>query len=169
MCKRKWYSIVFFFTLIFHSGWAQTFNQKENAVYIYNFVKNTEWVQKKSPYIIGVIGETPVENELKNIFAKKNIPIVIKHITILESKSVDVILVAESSSKSLKEIHKLTEKLPILIITEKPDLNYSGACLSLFMDEDDDFKTKYQLSPFNLRSRGLVMNQQIINNAILVR
>ncbi len=169
MCRKISYSIVFFFTLIFYSGWAQTFNQKENAVYIYNFVKNTEWIQKKTTCIIGVIGDTPVENELKSILAKKNISIIIKHISLLETKSVDVILVAESSSKSLKEIHKLTEKLPILIITEKPDLNYSGACVSLFMDEDDDFKTKYQVSPFNLRSRGLVMNQQIINNAILVR
>jgi hypothetical protein len=163
------YTIVCCFVLLYQVGWAQTFNQKENAVYIYNFVKYTQWPQKKTSFIIGIIGDTPVENELKSLLAKKNNSIIVKKITIAETKNVDVIIVSESSSRTLKEIQKETAKFPILIITEKPDLNYSGACISLFMDEDDDFKTKFQVSPFNLRSRGLLLNPQIMNNAILVR
>jgi hypothetical protein len=161
--------IITFFTLITFSGWSQSFNQKENAVYIFNFIKYTEFSQKKSNIIIGIIGSTKVESELKNLLSKKSSTITVKHISESEAKSVDVIVIAESSSKSIKEVQNQTAKLPILIITEKPDLNYSGACISLFMDEDDDFKTKFQVSPFNLRSRGLTLASQIINNAVLVR
>ena len=156
-------------TLLCFKSWGQSFNQKENAVYIFNFIKYTEFSQKKTNLIIGVIGSTKVEAELKTLLTKKASPITVKHITEADSKNVDVILIAESSSKSIKEVQNQTAKLPILIITEKPDLNYSGACISLFMDEDDDFKTKFQVSPFNLRSRGLTLAPQIINNAVLVR
>ncbi len=162
---------ILLFTLLFSTfiSWGQSFNQKENAVYIFNFIKYTEFSQKKSNLIIGVIGSTKVEAELKTLLAKKSSLITVKHIGEAESKNVDVIIIAESSSKSIKEVQNQTAKLPILIITEKPDLNYSGACISLFMDEDDDFKTKFQVSPFNLRSRGLILAPQIVNNAVLVR
>jgi hypothetical protein len=150
-------------------GRCQSFNYKENAVYIFNIVKNTTFTTAKSSITIGVLGNSPIEAELKTLLAKKGTSYILKHITPTEVTNVDVIIVALSASKNLKEIQTNTAKLPILIITEKADLNYNGACISLFMDEEDDYKTKYQLSPFNLRARGLTMNQLIINNAILVR
>ena len=169
MRLRLNYIIASIFILFVFSGWSQSFNQKENAVYIFNFIKYTEFPQKKTNLIIGVIGTSKIEPELKTLLTKKASTITVKHISEAEAKTVDIIVIAESASKSLKEIQNQTSKLPILIITEKPDLNYSGACISLFMDEDDDFKTKFQVSPFNLRSRGLILAPQIINNAVLVR
>ena len=163
------YLLLFFITLISLIGRSQTFNYKENAVYIFNIVKNTTFPTSKTAITIGVFGNSPIEAELKTLLAKKGTTYVLKHITLKELKNVDVIILANSSSKNLKEIQTTTAKLPILIIPEKADLNYNGACISLFMDEDDDYKTKYHLSPFNLRSRGLSMNQLIINNAVLLR
>jgi len=168
MKKITLYSV--FLTLFFPSVlFGQTFNQKENAVYIYNFIKNTEFPVKKATIIIGVFGTTGVEAELKTLLSNKSANYIIKKITIENVKAVDVIIVAKSSTKNLKAINTATAKLPILIITEQEDQNYAGSCISLFMDEDDDFKTKYQLSPFNLRTRGLTLSSTLINNAILVR
>ena len=163
------YLLLFWIVLISSFGRSQSFNYKENAVYIYNILKNTNFPFTKNSITIGVIGNTSVEAELKNLLSKKGTLFSIKNITLAEVQTVDVIILGSSSSKKIKEIQSKTAKLPILIITEKEDLNYSGACISLFMDEDDDYKTKYQLSPFNLRSRGISMNPLIVNNAVLVR
>lgn len=148
------------------------YDYKENAVYIYNFIKYTEWPSDKDNIVIGVIGYTPFVPEFRRLLLKKknsNINITIKYIKPSEVSNVNVVLVASGSSEKLKDIHSLTSKLPILIITEKGDLNRQGACISLFIDEDDDFKTRYQLSLRNCRARGLAVSEQILSNAILVR
>lgn len=167
--KRLRYSILFILFMGCLSAVQQSFNYKENAVYIYNFIRYTEFPEKKTAISIGVFGNSPVENELKTLLTQKKTGYTVKHIALQDIKSVDVIVVAESASKNLKEIQKGTDKLPILIITEKPDLNYSGACISLYMDEEDNYKTKFQVSPFNLRSRKLTVSQQILTNAEIVR
>ena len=171
ICMKKLSIYLLFLVLVLSSKFAysQSFNYKENAVYVFNFVKYTQWPESKTTITVGIIGNSPIEGELKTLLSKKGAQFVVKHITISDVKNVDVIIVSENSSKSLKEIQKATDKLPILIITEKPDLNYSGACISLYMDEDENYKTKYQISPFNLRSRKLIVSQQLLSNSELVR
>lgn len=148
------------------------YDYKENAVYIYNFIKYTEWPAEKDNIVIGIIGYTPFVPEFRKLLLKKknsNMNISIKYIKPSEVNTVNVVLIASGSSEKLKDIHAITSKLPILIITEKGDLNRQGACISLFIDEDDDFKTRYQLSLRNCRARGLAVSEQILSNAILVR
>lgn len=167
--KHKHLSFLILILFFTQNLLGQKFNYKENAVYVYNFIKYTQWPEGKTTITIGVIGNSPIETEIKNLLSKKGNNYNVKSITITEANSIDVLIISENSTKSLKEIQKLTSKLPILIITEKPDLNYLGACISFYMDEDDHYKTKYQISPFNLRNRKLIVSQQLLNNAELVR
>ena len=80
-----------------------------------------------------------------------------------------MIIVTKSASDKLKQIELLTAQLPILIITEKENMGRLGACISFTIDEDNDYKTEYQLSIRNCKQRGLSVNEQILNNAILIR
>ncbi len=165
-------TIIIFTNLFANKSYCQNFDYKENSVYIYNFIKYTNWSQKKSNLQIGIIGNTPVEDELKALIAKKknsSINYNIKHISILESKECDVVIIAKSASDELKKVDKLTTNLPVLIITEKQNMSHLGACISFFIDEDKDYKTEYQLSIRNCRLRGLVLSEQILNNAVLIR
>ncbi len=148
------------------------YDYKENAVYVYNFIKYTDFPSGKDNISIGVIGYTPFVPEFRRLLLKKkssNLSITLKYIKPSESNTVDVVLIAVGSSDKLRDVHLLTNKLPILIITEKGNLSRQGACISLFIDEDDDFKTRYQLSIRNCNARGLQISEQILNNAILVR
>ena len=154
------------------NSYAQNFDYRENSVYVYNFIKYTVWPQKKNTIQIGVVGDSPIEEELKLLLAKKqnsNINYAIRKVGTEEAKKVDVLIISKSSSAALKTIEKETGKLPILIITEKENMGRFGACISFFTDEDNDYKTEYQLSLRNCKARGLIVNEQIQNNAVLIR
>lgn len=151
---------------------GQGFDYKENAVYIYNFIKYTDWAGKKNEVQIGIIGNTPEEAELRNLVSRKktsNLILSIRNITASEAKNVDVVLVANSAAADTKLIDKSTEHQPILIVSEKENQNRFGACISFFIDEENNFKTEYQLSMRNCKLRGLKINEQILNNAVLTR
>jgi hypothetical protein len=151
---------------------AQKYNNSELATYVYNFIKFSTWPDKKTNFEVGFVGNTALEAELKSLIAKKknsSINISIKNIKSTESKSVDVVILANASSSEMKAINALVETAPVLVITEKKDLGRMGACISFFIDEDDEFKTKYQLSTRNCKAKGITVSEQIVNNAVLVR
>ncbi len=167
--------IVLFFLCSFLGvkGMAQqSYNFKQNSVYIYNFIKYTEWASRKSTIVVGIVGSTPVEEELKSLINHKKSPglsLVIKRVSVEEAKKCDVLVVAQSAIEELKALAKVTDKLPILVITERPNMSRYGACISFTINEDEDFKTEYQLSLKNCKARGLKISDQIKNNAELMR
>jgi hypothetical protein len=154
------------------NAYSQSFDYKENSVYIYNFIKYSIWSPQKTNIQVGVIGNSPVESELKNLLNKKksgNINYSIKNINLSESKSVDVIIISSSSADLVKKVDKLTSRLPILIISEKENQCHQGACISFTINEDNNYKTEYQLSLRNCKLRGIGIGEQILNNALLTR
>ena len=154
------------------SAYGQSFDYRENSVYIYNFIKYTEWPQKKTTIQIGVLGNSPVEDEFKNLLnKKKNGPIsyTVRNISPGDAKFCDVVIISRNASGKMKEIEQATNHQPILLITEKENMSRVGACISFFTDEDNENKTMYQLSLKNCKSRGLTVNEQILANAILIR
>jgi hypothetical protein len=166
-------AILFFIVVISAvKAYSQQFDYVENAVYIYNFIKYTSWPQKNKHIHIGIIGNTPVEAELKKLFSKKtnsNVTFSIRRITQAEAANENVIIIAADASGQIKEIAKITEGAPILIITEKDNMGRFGACISFYIDEDNDYKTGYQLSIRNCTSRRLSVTEQMRENAVLTR
>ncbi len=153
-------------------GYGQSFDYKENSAYVFNFIKYISWPAKKSEITVGVVGKSPIEGELREVVSRKknsSFNLIIKNIEPAESRSVDVVIVSEKANAYLKEINDLTRNLPILIISEKGNQSRLGACISFFMDDENNFKTEYQLSMHNCRARGLTVGEQILNNAILTR
>ncbi len=121
---------------------------------------------------IGIIGNTPLEEELRKLCSKKASSAVsynVKKINVADAKNMDAVIVAESSQREIKNVDKQTGHAPILIISEKGDMGRAGACISFFIDEENDYKTGYQLSLKNCKSRGLIVSEQILNNAVLTR
>lgn len=172
--NRTLYFILVLFSLIScpERAESQSFDYLENSVYVFNFIKYTSWPQKKSIIQIGIVGSTPLENELRNLCSRKvsnAINYVVKKISSAEASGMDVVIVAGSASGQLRSINEQTTSKPVLIISERENMGRSGACISFFIDEDNDYKTCYQLSLRNCKTRGLTVNEQIINNAVLIR
>lgn len=163
---------VLFCIILPMAGYGQHMDPKENSVYIYNFIKYTTWPRKKSTIVVGIIGNTPLERELQQLFARKTnqgVGYVVKKISLHEARNADVVLVAADAADQLKELNQETAQLPILIISEKESMGRAGACICFYLDEENDYKTGYQLSVRNIHARGLKVNEQILNNAVLIR
>lgn len=154
------------------AGYGQHMDPKENSVYIYNFIKYTSWPKKKNTIVVGIIGNTPLERELQKLFARKTnqgVSYQVKRMSLHEARNADVVLVAADAAEQLKDLNQETAQLPILIISEKESMGRAGACICFFLDEENDYKTGYQLSVRNIHARGLKVNEQILNNAVLIR
>ncbi len=165
-----------FFVFLFIVGTincdAQNFNYVENSVYVYNFIKYTNWPQKKTTVHVGILGNSPLEEELRKLFSKKtnsHTSYDIKKINSMETRTVDVVIITKSEQGKVKTVAEQTAGMPLLIISEKEDMGWAGACISFFIDEDNDFKTGYQLSLRNCKARGLTVSNEILNNAVLTR
>lgn len=151
---------------------AQSYDYEENSIYAFNFIKYTNWPQKKTKIKIGIIGETPLEQTLSKLYSKKkagDVAYEVSRISVDECRQADVIIVAERAWGKVKEISAMTAGLPILIITERAQMGGQGACISFYIDEDNEFKTGYQVSMRNYRKRGLKPGVQIQNNGALMR
>lgn len=169
---KKKFPVLLFLVLVAIKGYGQSFDPVENSVYIYNFIKYTSWPEKKHDIRVGIIGNTAIEAELKSLLSKKtntSLSYEIRKITVAEARNMDVIVVARAASGQVKEVSRITAGSSTLIITEKENMGPSGACISFFIDEDNDFKTGYQLSIRNCTARKLIVNEQLRENAVLMR
>jgi hypothetical protein len=151
---------------------SQSFDYVENSVYVFNFIKYTNWPQKESHIHIGIVGNTPLEAALRELLSKKSTSksnYTIHNISVSEAKNMDVVIVATDDNDQIRAIDLQTAHLPILLISEKENMGRVGACICFFIDEDNDFRTGYQLSLRNCKARGLIVSEQILNNAQLIR
>jgi len=157
-----------------NSANAQEFNYKVNAMYIYYFTKYINWPEHSgSDYLtIGVLGNSPVTDQLKIIIAGKktgSILIVVKTIEISEATKCQVIVVSKSQSAAMNQVQEATRNLPILIVTEKRGLTKRGANICIYIDDEDNFKTKFEISKGNMQARRLKVANELLTIAEIVK
>lgn len=112
-------------------------------MYLYYFAKYTNWPSDKKVIRIGFIGKTPLLNEFENLTASKKEKFEIQTISESEAINFDIVVISQSSASTIKTVKTITDKKPILIVSEKPNANYQGACIAFFKDEENNFKTSY--------------------------
>ncbi len=168
-------TISFFVFLCVKQARCQEYNYKINAAYIYNFTKYIEWpaeITKTGNFVIGIIGNSPVYDELTSIAKQRKIGtknIEVRQIKPEDAKFCHVVVVSNSSCNVLKQLSELTKSKPILVITEKESCAYKNACISLFLDEDNDYKTKFQLNRAITESHQLKISSQLTTLAVMVK
>jgi hypothetical protein len=135
---------------------------KAQALFVYNFAKFIDWSESQlnGEFVIGVVGNSDVYNEIVNISSGKklrNLNIAVKKMnkTSLLS-SCNVIFVCENESSNLETIVNFYKNSPTLIITERQGLIHKGSCISFRLEND---KLRYEISKKNFASRGLVIDK----------
>ncbi|HTB05835.1 MAG TPA: YfiR family protein [Bacteroidia bacterium] len=147
---------------------AQSLNYQLASVFVYNFIQSVEWPKDKrsGSFVIGVYGSSPLTAELVKFITSKHVgdqPIIVKVITSLDNAAdCHVIFVPLDQSDKIKQICLQLKGKPILIIAEKIGLCKKGASISLFLDEDDDYKTKFELNRAIIESNGLSISERLI-------
>jgi hypothetical protein len=140
------------------------------AVFIYNFIKYIDWnAPAGDPFIIGVIGSSPIYHSLQEIAKKETIngkQIIIHHFTNPdEITPANILYITANSPFSLSAVLLKTEKTT-LTIGEEPGFAEMGTAFNFVLVED---KLKFEANLNVLAATGLRVSSQLLKLAIIVK
>lgn len=163
--------------LIFIS--VQSFSQSNvyvlKAVYLEKFSRFVTWPEESlindpdKPFVISVIGRTPLTNNLEQIYSIQKInnkKVTIKRISNLyEIENSHILVIAESEKKNLQNILSLTKNLPVLTISEAPGFAKKGVLINFF---EENKKLRFEINETAVLQSPLQMSFYLLNSAKIV-
>lgn len=153
-------------------GDAQTIDYSVHANILYHFTKYVNWPAENSnsDFVIGLLGNSPMEAELKKATANKFVgkrKIVIKVFTSLDvSIDCNILFISDDKSSLLKKVLLRTSNYPILIVTEDEGLASKGSCIN-FVIEDE--RTKLEFNTVNINKRNLKIANELLALGSIVK
>jgi len=121
-------------------------------------------------FVIAVIGKTPLHKNLEQIYAIKKINnkrVEIKKISNLyEIKECHILVVAESERKNLQNILTVTERLPVLTISDSPKFAENGVLINFFEEKN---KLRFEINETAVLKSPLQMSFYLLNSAQIVQ
>lgn len=149
--------------------------EKNYAVYaniIYRFTKYIDWPgnKKNGPFIIGIVGDTPLYEELKSLSANKTVGSQKISVTRISPSApaypCHLLFITEEESGSTKRIAEITEGDPVLIVTESRGLAHKGACIN-FLTVGDHLKL--EINKNNIDQRNLRVASELLELATIIK
>jgi len=165
--KTRLFVSLFFCVFLSMSASAQ--NEKFKALFLYNFTKFIEWPesQKGGDFVIGVMGSSPIINELSTIAEKKTVgsqDIVVKKLnSASEANACHIVYVPENQSNKVNAIISSVSSTSVLVISDKDGLISSGSGINYVSVNG---KQKFEVSKTNIESTGLKVNSQLLSLGI---
>ncbi|HWZ21159.1 MAG TPA: YfiR family protein [Cytophagaceae bacterium] len=144
---------------------AQNINYKVHALFLYKFTQYIEWPASNNSYVIGVVGNSPILEELQNLaLTRKNL--VIKKLTASSDLSgCQVVFVSENSSSQLSSLSAKLSGKPVLVISETGSGAKKGAGINFVMVDD---KMKFELNKSTVEHQGLKVSGDLVTLSIIV-
>jgi len=172
-CRFKLLCITGLAVLSISGIWAQ--RETDYTIYaniIYRITKYIDWPnnKKSGDFIIGVVGESPLYNELKTLSVNKNVGnqkiIVTKLSPSASTYNCHILFISEDESSSLKRIAILTAGAPILIMSESGGLARKGSCIN-FITVDE--RLKLEINKGNVEERNLRIASELLELGIIIK
>ena len=144
--------------------YAQTDLSRAQSMFIYNFSRLIEWPAnyKTGPFVIGIVGNSPIVGELKTYTTGKSVgsqPIMIKTFKeIADISACHILYVPFSETKQLPNILPQLASKNTLIITEKNGAIEQGAAINFVVIGD---KLKFELSPANATKYDIKISSKL--------
>ena len=158
-----------FLVLILLNVSKLSFGQKEKveAMFIYQFTKLIDWcpAYKTGDFVIGVLGNGPVFNELQALSGKSvaNQKIIIrKYETIAEMDKCNILFLPAEKSKFLGEANRKIKKNCTLVVTEKSGLITAGSAIN-FMEVSG--KVVFEINKTVMGEHSLNVNNKLYTMA----
>ncbi|OFX77608.1 MAG: hypothetical protein A2X12_09150 [Bacteroidetes bacterium GWE2_29_8] len=150
-------------------SFSQVNNAKIQAVFTYNYTKLVLWpdAYRTGDFVIGVIGNGNIVNELENMAKTKKVGsqnIVVKNYGSVEniSKCHILVITASQSGKISAAVAK-SSQYATLVITENNGGIDKGSCINFVVA---DGKQKFEVSEANASKRGLKISNDLVKLAI---
>jgi hypothetical protein len=143
-----------------------------HANIIYHFTKYINWPSYKNTgdFVIGVVGETPLTDELKKVVAGKQAAgqnIVVKRF--FSSSAVfdcQILFISDAAAPSLKKIVSTTANNPVLLVSENKGFASKGSCINFIIVND---KLKLEINKNCIQQRGLEIASELLQLGIQVK
>ncbi|HEY4799207.1 MAG TPA: YfiR family protein, partial [Bacteroidia bacterium] len=143
---------------------------KAYTLFLYNFMKYIEWPDPTGDFVIGVMGDSPIKNDLKTLSENKKAKgrkIVVKILaTADDAAGCNMIYIPSEKSSFLKPIADKMKGKSVLIVAEREGLAKKGAAISFMVDEDDTLK--FDINKSVIDSQSLKIANVLIQLGILV-
>jgi len=168
--------LILIFTVSAFQGFSQANIYVLKAVYLEKFSRFVTWPEESEmdnpnkAFVIAVIGKTPLHKNLEQIYAIKKINnkrVEIKKISNLyEIKDCHILVVAESERKNLQNILTVTERLPVLTISDSPKFAENGVLINFFEEKN---KLRFEINETAVLKSPLQMSFYLLNSAQIVQ
>jgi YfiR/HmsC-like len=144
-----------------------------HANIIYRVTKYINWPAGNSQsgdFIIGIVGESPLYDELKKLIAGKKVDkqkIVVTRLPASASSfSCQVLFVPDDESNHFKKILGKTSKSGTLVISESDGLASEGSCINFVIIDEH---LKLEINKRNIENRNLKVASELLQLGIPVR
>ena len=142
---------------------------RNQALFVYNFTRYIQWPSANSQeFVIGILGKSDIYGELQALAANKKIgssAIVVKQYNnISEIGKCQILFVSNEVSSQVTQLASQFQSKNTLIITERSGLSRKGASICFAVDEG---KQRFEISKSNIAKTGLMVNNQLLDMAIL--
>jgi len=168
--------LLLFFVLFSIRTYSQANIYVLKAVYLEKFSRFITWPEEcemdnlSKPFVIGVIGKTPLHKNLEQIYAIQKInnkKVEVRKINDLyEIKDVHLLFIAESEKRNLQNILVLTERLPVLTVSETENFAEKGVLINFYEKEK---KLHFEINETAVLKSPLQMSFYLLNSAKIVK
>lgn len=171
-------SLILISLFILISGFRETHgpvvdtNSKFKAIFIYNFTKYIEWPKtyRNGDFVIGVIGKTPLYQELVKMAKTKKVanqPLkIIKYNSLNDLQKCHIIYLSKGESFEIGAVIKKIKSNSTLIITEQSGLADKGAGINFIVKNN---RLKFELNKNNVEQHKLKISSNLEALAIIVK
>jgi hypothetical protein len=136
-----------------------------HANIIYRFTKYVDWPPSKGTenFIIGIIGKTPLYDELKKAVNGKKVgdqTIVLQKFSSSEAAfNCQILFISEAAAGSIKKIIGTTQNNPVLLVSESKGAAQKGSCINFNIVND---KLKLEFNKNSIEQRGLNIASELL-------
>lgn len=145
------------------------------ALYIYNFATYVDWPQAaladpKAPFIIGVLGDSPIDETLNQIAASKQIAgrkiVVERFVSINDIKPCQILFVPRSVSVAQqRQVIDLLKNRPVLLVGESDGFASIGGDINFFIQSN---RIRFEINLTAMRQKELKASSKLLAMAKIV-
>jgi len=150
--------------LVFSSNvYAQTSITKIQSLYIYNFIKNIQWQNVSDEYVIGVMANASVVEEINSILGVRkfnNKSIQVKKISSpSQASSCHIVFVSTQYASQVKKIKAGANLKNTLVVSEKGQIS-NGASIAFVLENS---KLKFKINESACTASGLQVSKSLMS------
>jgi hypothetical protein len=141
-------------------------NEKFKALFIYNFTKHILWPDDygEGDFVIGILGTSPVVNELNIIASKKSVNgqniVIERYTSVKQITRCHMLYIPAYNSSKLAAVAEQCKDKPVVIITDEFKTNASAASINFIMKEG---YLDFEIYKDNILNKGLKVNPKLFS------